>query len=111
MENNQPIIIKRVKRFAAGHHGGAWKIAFADFATAMMAFFLLMWLLGNIGKEDLAGIAEYFQTPLLVGMTGGSSSSESSWGVVTTTAPSTSGISCAMLSGSSLVPGGRSIIR
>ncbi|MEP5198649.1 MAG: flagellar motor protein MotB, partial [Paracoccaceae bacterium] len=41
-----PIIIKRKKVIAGGHHGGAWKVAYADFVTAMMAFFLLMWLLG-----------------------------------------------------------------
>lgn len=52
MENNQPIIIKRVKRFAAGHHGGAWKIAFADFATAMMAFFLVLWLMSTATPEQ-----------------------------------------------------------
>ena len=44
MDNNQPIIVKRVTRKEAGHHGGSWKIAFADFAVAMMAFFLVMWL-------------------------------------------------------------------
>ncbi len=47
-----------------GAHGGAWKIAYADFVTAMMAFFLLMWLLASVGKEDLAGISEYFNRPL-----------------------------------------------
>ncbi len=48
MENNQPIIVKRVKRYGDGHHGGSWKIAFADFATAMMAFFLVLWLLSTL---------------------------------------------------------------
>ena len=47
---------KRIKKTAAGHHGGAWKIAYADFVTAMMAFFLLMWLLGSTAKGDLNGI-------------------------------------------------------
>ena len=47
-----------------GHHGGAWKIAYADFVTAMMAFFLLMWLLGSTSKYDKQGIADYFNTPL-----------------------------------------------
>jgi chemotaxis protein MotB len=47
-----------------GHHGGAWKIAYADFVTAMMAFFLLMWLLGSTSKYDKEGISEYFNTPL-----------------------------------------------
>jgi chemotaxis protein MotB len=64
MENNQPIIIKRVKRFAAGHHGGAWKIAFADFAVAMMAFFLVMWLMSNATPEQKIAIAGYFKDPI-----------------------------------------------
>jgi len=68
----RPIIVKRVKRVAGGHHGGAWKIAYADFVTAMMAFFLLMWLLGSTAKGDLEGIAEYFKTPMKVAMQGGS---------------------------------------
>jgi len=68
----QPIVIKRIKKVAGGHHGGAWKIAYADFVTAMMAFFLLMWLLGSTAKGDLQGIAEYFKTPLQVAMQGGS---------------------------------------
>lgn len=64
MENNQPIIIKRVKRFAGGHHGGAWKIAFADFATAMMAFFLVLWLLSTATPEQKIAIAGYFKDPI-----------------------------------------------
>lgn len=64
MENNQPIIIKRVKRFAAGHHGGAWKIAFADFATAMMAFFLVLWLMSTATPEQKISIAGYFKDPI-----------------------------------------------
>jgi chemotaxis protein MotB len=60
------------------HHGGAWKIAYADFVTAMMAFFLLMWLLGSTTKGDLEGIADYFKTPLKVAMQGGSGSGDSS---------------------------------
>ena len=64
MENNQPIIIKRVKRYEAGHHGGAWKIAFADFATAMMAFFLVLWLLSASTPEQLVAIAGYFKDPV-----------------------------------------------
>ena len=74
----RPIVIKRIKKTAAGHHGGAWKIAYADFVTAMMAFFLLMWLLGSTAKGDLQGIAEYFNTPLKVALTGGSGSGDSS---------------------------------
>jgi chemotaxis protein MotB len=77
-EQKAPIIVKRIKKVAGGHHGGAWKIAYADFVTAMMAFFLLMWLLGSTAKGDLAGIAEYFKTPLKVAMQGGSGSGDSS---------------------------------
>ncbi|RPE70542.1 chemotaxis protein MotB [Tibeticola sediminis] len=68
----QPIVVKRIKKVAGGHHGGAWKIAYADFVTAMMAFFLLMWLLGSTTKAQLQGIAEYFQNPMKVSMEGGS---------------------------------------
>ncbi|WP_411562266.1 flagellar motor protein MotB [Pseudomonas shirazensis] len=64
MENNQPIIIKRVKRFGGGHHGGAWKIAFADFATAMMAFFLVLWLMSTATPEQKIAIAGYFKDPI-----------------------------------------------
>lgn len=71
-EKRPVIVIKRVKRAHGGHHGGAWKIAYADFVTAMMAFFLLMWLLGSTSKGDLEGIAEYFQNPMRVSMSGGS---------------------------------------
>jgi len=74
----QPIVIKRIKKVAGGHHGGAWKIAYADFVTAMMAFFLLMWLLGSTSKGDLKGIADYFSSPLKVAMAGGSGSGDSS---------------------------------
>ena len=64
----QPIIIKRVKKGGHGHHGGAWKIAYADFVTAMMAFFLLMWLLGSTSEGDKKGIADYFQSPLKIAL-------------------------------------------
>ncbi len=67
----RPIVIKRIKKVAGGHHGGAWKIAYADFVTAMMAFFLLMWLLGSTTKAQLKGIAEYFENPLRVSLSGG----------------------------------------
>ena len=77
-DSQRPIIVKRIKKAAHGHHGGAWKIAYADFVTAMMAFFLLMWLLGSTAKGDLAGISEYFKTPLKVAMSGGSGSGDSS---------------------------------
>jgi len=56
----QPIIIKKVKKAAHAHHGGAWKIAYADFVTAMMAFFLLMWLISMTTQEQKVGLAEYF---------------------------------------------------
>ncbi|MGH8551647.1 MAG: flagellar motor protein MotB [Methylococcales bacterium] len=67
-----PIIIKKVKKGKGhGHHGGIWKLAYADFMTAMMAFFLLMWLLGSTSKEVREGIAEYFQNPWKASLTGG----------------------------------------
>lgn len=56
----QQIIIKRVKKVAGGHHGGAWKVAYADFVTAMMSFFLLLWLLNAVTEEQLTGISNYF---------------------------------------------------
>lgn len=74
----RPIIVKRVKKVVGGHHGGAWKIAYADFVTAMMAFFLLMWLLGSVDGGKLNGISEYFKMPLKTALAGGSSSGESS---------------------------------
>ncbi|WP_126444146.1 flagellar motor protein MotB [Sulfuricystis multivorans] len=77
-DSQQPIVVKRVKKGGAGGHGGAWKIAYADFVTAMMAFFLLMWLLGSTTKGDLKGIADFFQTPLKVALFGGSGSGDSS---------------------------------
>jgi len=77
-EGLRPIVVKKIKKGGGGHHGGAWKIAYADFVTAMMAFFLLMWLLGSTAKGDLQGISEYFQTPLKVAMAGGSGSGDSS---------------------------------
>lgn len=77
-DSKRPIVIKRIKKVVGGHHGGAWKIAYADFVTAMMAFFLLMWLLGSTAKGELDGIAEYFRTPLKVAMQGGSGSGDSS---------------------------------
>src|ERR1700740_3303562 len=58
---DQPIIIKKIKKGGgAGHHGGAWKVAYADFVTAMMAFFLLMWLINTTSPEQKRGIADYF---------------------------------------------------
>lgn len=70
--SSEPAIV--VKRASAsrkkGHHGGAWKLAYADFMTAMMAFFLLMWLLSSATPVELKGIAEYFNTPLLAALFG-----------------------------------------
>jgi chemotaxis protein MotB len=77
-DNLRPIVVKRIKKVAGGRHGGAWKIAYADFVTAMMAFFLLMWLLGSTTRGDLQGIADYFSTPLKVAMAGGSGAGDSS---------------------------------
>jgi chemotaxis protein MotB len=74
-EKKQPIVIKRIKKVAGGHHGGAWKIAYADFVTAMMAFFLLMWLLGSTSSEERAAIADYFQNPSAIPGAGGASTS------------------------------------
>lgn len=73
----QPIIIKRVKKGGHAVHGGAWKIAYADFVTAMMAFFLLMWLLGSTTDGDKKGISDYFQSPLKVALAGGPGSGSS----------------------------------
>ena len=75
-KNKKPIVVKRVKKVAGVAHGGAWEIAYADFVTAVMAFFLLMWLLGTTNKGDLEGIAEYFKMPLKVAMSGGKVSGE-----------------------------------
>ncbi|VCU69918.1 Motility protein B [Pigmentiphaga humi] len=68
-----PIIIRRPRKrgHTGGHGGGMWKIAYADFVTAMMAFFLLMWLLSTAAKAELEGISEYFRTPLRMVLTKG----------------------------------------
>lgn len=66
-------IIKKIKKKGHGHHGGSWKIAFADFVTAMMAFFLLMWLIASLNKAQKAGISEYFRQPMKVALFGGES--------------------------------------
>lgn len=64
-------IIKKIKKHGHGHHGGSWKIAYADFVTAMMAFFLLMWLVASLNKAQKDGIAEYFKQPIKVAFSGG----------------------------------------
>jgi chemotaxis protein MotB len=63
-KNERPIIIvKRPKKGGSGHHGGAWKVAYADFVTAMMAFFMVMWLVAAVSKEQRAAMFEYFKNP------------------------------------------------
>jgi len=71
MADQQPVIIKKIKKAGHAHHGGAWKLAYADFVTAMMAFFLLMWLLSSTSEETRKGIAEYFQDPYKASLMGG----------------------------------------
>ncbi|MEX3956089.1 chemotaxis protein MotB [Trinickia symbiotica] len=75
---DKAIVVKRVAPARKGHHGGAWKLAYADFMTAMMAFFLLMWLLSAATPVQLKGIAEYFQQPLKAALFGGDRSADSS---------------------------------
>lgn len=77
MKNNPQhvIVIRRSKAQKAGHHGGSWKIAYADFMTAMMAFFLVMWLLSNSTPLQRQQIAEYFKSPLQVALAGGDKAS------------------------------------
>ncbi len=71
--NDAPIIIKKIKKGGGhGHHGGAWKVAYADFVTAMMAFFLLMWLLSSTTEEQRQGIADYFAPASVTDSTSGS---------------------------------------
>lgn len=69
--SNAPIIIKRKKIIAGGHHGGAWKVAYADFVTAMMAFFLLMWLLNATTEQQRKGLADYFSPTIAVARVSG----------------------------------------
>lgn len=87
-KEERPIIIKRSAAAKAVRHGGAWKLAYADFMTAMMAFFLLMWLLSSVTTKELAGIAEYFRTPLKVAILGGKSAADNS-GVIPGGGPDT----------------------
>ena len=68
-----PVLIKKIKKAAPhGHHGGAWKVAYADFVTAMMAFFLLMWLINTTSPEQKRGIADYFAPASVSETTSGS---------------------------------------
>lgn len=79
MKNNSVkiIISKKKSGHSGGHHGGSWKIAYADFMTAMMALFLVMWLIAKASPQELQGIAEYFRTPLILGQNGGKNLSDS----------------------------------
>ncbi|MCL2075006.1 MAG: flagellar motor protein MotB [Betaproteobacteria bacterium] len=70
-DHTLPVVVKRIKKGSSAPHGGAWKIAYSDFVTAMMAFFLLLWLLGSTSEGDLKGIAEFFQNPMMVVSQGG----------------------------------------
>jgi len=82
----RPIVIRRVKKVSGGgHHGGAWKVAYADFVTAMMAFFMLLWLISSPDKEKLKGLAEYFSpappnSPQAQGQTSGASLTQNAGG-------------------------------
>ena len=71
MADGDVIIIKKIKKGGHGHHGGAWKVAYADFVTAMMAFFLLMWLLNATTDEQKRGISDYFAPVAVSASTGG----------------------------------------
>ena len=77
MEPAKPttIIVKRVKKGDHGHHGGAWKIAYADFVTAMMAFFLMLWLLGSLSEAQKVGLSRFFSSPSAMVSSGGTNSS------------------------------------
>jgi chemotaxis protein MotB len=77
-DKDRAIVVKRAAPKKAGHHGGAWKLAYADFMTAMMAFFLLMWLLSSASTVQLRGIADYFNQPLKITLWGGDRSAEDS---------------------------------
>ena len=70
-DKKQPIVIKKIVAGGHGHHGGSWKVAYADFVTAMMAFFLLLWLLGVTDEATRNGISDYFKNPAGVKGAGG----------------------------------------
>lgn len=67
----RPLVIRKTRLITKSHRSGAWKIAYADFVTALMAFFLLMWLVGTNSEARLRGIGEYFSTPLQIALSGG----------------------------------------
>src|SRR5580698_10869901 len=77
-DKDRAIVVRRSAPAKKGHHGGAWKLAYADFMTAMMAFFLLMWLLSSATTVQLRGIADYFNQPLKITLWGGDRSAEDS---------------------------------
>ena len=71
-----PIIVKRIKKSGGhGHHGGAWKVAYADFVTAMMAFFMLLWLMGSTTEQQKRAISDFFEYPSTINASGGASES------------------------------------
>lgn len=69
-KNVRPIVVRKIKRAGHVHHGGAWKVAYADFVTAMMAFFMLLWLISNPDKQRLKGLADYFSPASSAGESG-----------------------------------------
>ena len=75
VDKKQPIVVKKIKKGGHGHHGGAWKVAYADFVTAMMAFFLLLWLLSQTEQVIREGISDFFKNPTGVQGPGGASTS------------------------------------
>ena len=76
-EQHRPIVIRRRRRAHVAHHGGAWKIALADFMTALMALFLVLWIISTASPAELQGLAEYFRTPLKVALADGDRNSSS----------------------------------
>ena len=93
-----PIIVKRKKIIQGGHHGGAWKVAYADFVTAMMAFFLLMWLLGATNEKQRKGIADYFNPSIPINkVSGGGDGAFGGDSVFTESALANSGTGAALL--------------
>lgn len=77
-DQHRPIVIRRRRRTKEAHHGGAWKIALADFMTALMALFLVLWIISTASPAELQGLAEYFRTPLKVALANGDRHSSSS---------------------------------
>ncbi|MFV8781574.1 flagellar motor protein MotB [Microbulbifer sp. SA54] len=75
--SNRRVVIKRPRKVREGHHGGAWKIALADLMTALMALFLVLWIVSNASPQELQGLAEYFRTPLAVALSNGDRDSAS----------------------------------